>query len=552
MKPTAFLLCLLGYCFSGPMAATPANTHLNMLVINGYYQQLPWTLSFNSGVQGAQLTLDDFDITLFFENLDVTRTDVYRQPVFREYLTQKYADIELDAVIADSAPAAQFISQVSAFESLIQVLYTPNHDNLITQPDRLVISNEQSHFVEQTLDIMRLQNPSLERIMVVESGAPDARQVTPIIAAYLQRYPELDVDYVTDFTWAELKARVRELKRNAAIYYGTVFSDNLGQSFTPRDAIAELAEVANVPVYGSYAVYLATGMVAGHLSDPKVAGESAVLAVLDYLRHGQFAGYYPVSQSYIDVAAAQRFGLATSLSVPVLLVNEPERWYQRNDRILLWMLLLFILVSIVSLFWNSRLKRLVDRLHKTNRMLKETKQALSKSNGELKVLSRQDALTGLLNRRAMLPMIDSAVSECQRYGLPSTLMLIDLDDFKQINDQLGHNIGDAVLKSVAFVLQSVSRRTDAIARWGGEEFLILAKGISAEEAYLYLEKVRKLIGDSQTIDHRAITFSAGICEVLPEHTSDSLVAEADQAMYDAKLQGKNQTRIYQTDAERCV
>ncbi|WP_050762837.1 sensor domain-containing diguanylate cyclase [Reinekea blandensis] len=547
MRPTVHLFFVLGCLLSLPVQAKPAENTVNILVINAYYQRLPWTLSFNDGVQTAQMSIEDADVTLFFENLDVTRSDQQQSETFRQYLREKYSSIHLDAVIADSAPSSAFLEQMPVFDSLIQIHHALSNRSVVRQQNRLLFSNDQTHFIERTLEIIREQNPDLQRLVVIESGAPPARRVRPVIESYLQRFPDIALEVPSDFRWPELLTRLTDLDKQTAIFYGAMFQDSDGQAFVPRDALKELTEATNVPVYGSYATYLGTGMIGGHLSDPARTGQSMVEAVMDYLRFGEFAGFYPTSQSYIDATAARRFRLDTSLSTPVILLNEPERWYQRNDRVLLWVLLVFILVSVLSLYWNSRLKRLVDRLHQTNRMLKDTKKALSISNGELKTLSRQDPLTGLYNRRAMLPMIEDAVSEYQRYELPSTLMLLDLDDFKLINDQLGHNIGDAVLKSVAYVLQSVSRRTDTIARWGGEEFLILAKGIHAEEAFRYLEKVRKQIRESQTIDDRPITFSAGVCEVQANHTADTLIAEADQAMYDAKLNGKDRTCIHRPD-----
>ena len=547
MNPTLRLFFVLGCLLSLPVQAQPAENSVNILVINAYYQRLPWTLSLNEGVQTAQASIDDAEVTLFFENLDVTRSNQQQSETYRQYLREKYSSIHLDAVIADSAPSSAFLEQMPVFDPLIQIHYALSNPSVVRQPKRLMFGNDQSHFIERTLEIIREQNPDLQRLIVVESGAPPARQVRPVIESYLQRYPDIALDVKSDFRWAELLTSLGALDQHTVIYFGAVFRDSEGQTFVPRTALTELVEATNVPVYGSYSTYLGTGLVGGHLSDAARTGQSMVEAVMDYLRYGEFSGFYPTSQSYIDATAARRFHLETSLSSPAILLNEPEPWYQRNDRILLWVLLVFILVSVLSLYWNSRLKRLVDRLHQTNRMLKDTKKALSVSNGELKTLSRQDPLTGLYNRRAMLPLIEDAVSECQRYELPSTLMLLDLDDFKLINDQLGHNIGDAVLKSVAYVLQSVSRRTDTIARWGGEEFLILAKGIHAEEAFRYLEKVRKQIRESQTIDDRPITFSAGVCEIQATHTADHLIAEADQAMYDAKLNGKDQTRIHRPD-----
>jgi len=163
---------------------------------------------------------------------------------------------------------------------------------------------------------------------------------------------------------------------------------------------------------------------------------------------------------------------------------------------------------------------------------------------DFEIMAATDSLTDLLNRRAMHDEIKSEMDRYMVSGRPFVLALGDIDDFKAINDEHGHLIGDIVLKRVAEMLTSSFRKGDLIGRWGGEEFLILLVGANAEEAEVATEKVRQIIEDTkiQLDDHlKSVTITFGLCEYGSGMTIDECLHRADLALYQGKSHGKNTT-----------
>lgn len=176
------------------------------------------------------------------------------------------------------------------------------------------------------------------------------------------------------------------------------------------------------------------------------------------------------------------------------------------------------------------------------------KNALSDANKKLDQMSKTDGLTELNNRssldRALKLTYDSYVAG--KSG-PHTLVMADIDFFKKVNDEYGHQGGDQVLQEVARILSSGSRRGDFVGRYGGEEFCILLLNTGIEGAITYCEKIREKIEETEIETGKGkvnITISLGCCELKKQHASlEKWMASADDALYKAKEGGRNQTKV---------
>jgi two-component system, cell cycle response regulator len=166
---------------------------------------------------------------------------------------------------------------------------------------------------------------------------------------------------------------------------------------------------------------------------------------------------------------------------------------------------------------------------------------------ESRRLATVDALTGLHNRRAFIEHARREVGRSQRHCDPLSMLLLDVDHFKSVNDTHGHAAGDRVLAAVGRMLSETNRRHDVSARWGGEEFVLLLSSTDAEGAAIVAERVRAAVeGLSIKTDAGElvrITASIGASTLLPTETLDALVDRADRAMYAAKTAGRNRVRI---------
>ncbi|MCU7553217.1 GGDEF domain-containing protein [Alteromonas sp. ASW11-19] len=163
-----------------------------------------------------------------------------------------------------------------------------------------------------------------------------------------------------------------------------------------------------------------------------------------------------------------------------------------------------------------------------------------KQQQELSSLATVDALTGAENRRALEEALLSVTGRLSRYPEQrASVLMIDLDEFKTINDTFGHGVGDAVLKSFSETIQSRIRASDGLYRFGGEEFVVIAEHTSLKEAHHLAETLRLAIEQSSVHDGVNLTISLGVAEYSPGESSYQWLGRADAALYRAKQTGRN-------------
>ena len=175
----------------------------------------------------------------------------------------------------------------------------------------------------------------------------------------------------------------------------------------------------------------------------------------------------------------------------------------------------------------------------------------------MRSLASYDSLTGLLSRHAFFDNSNNYVSLAQREKKPFSVLIIDLDHFKLINDRYGHPAGDAVLKLFADVVNSVARRSDIIGRLGGEEFAVVLPSTTSSEAVEFSERLHQAIGKAVLkFNGNAIRYTASIglaeFDTDSEDGIDDLLARADLALYQAKQNGRNQTAIFNPQLDQAA
>ena len=187
-------------------------------------------------------------------------------------------------------------------------------------------------------------------------------------------------------------------------------------------------------------------------------------------------------------------------------------------------------------------------LHETNRQLYARIEEIGRLQVALQELAVRDSLTGLYNRRYLDETLEREVSRARREGIPLSLVMLDIDHFKRVNDTYGHQVGDQALKMLASILLANIRAEDVACRYGGEEFLILLPnmplGAAIQRAEVWRSAVEEL---SVTMGDFNITFTISLgVAAYPEHgkTPDDLTRCADQALYRAKHEGRNQVAVF--------
>ncbi|MFZ2298276.1 MAG: sensor domain-containing diguanylate cyclase [Aquabacterium sp.] len=246
---------------------------------------------------------------------------------------------------------------------------------------------------------------------------------------------------------------------------------------------------------------------------------------------------------FADVPTVQTLGVRAYAGVPLVTPEglvlgsfcavdmQPRHWTARDVEVLTEL--------AHATLREITLRQALTQLAETNRLLAEEMHKVGVLNERLSELAHTDALTGLNNRRAYDQQLAREWRRVQRNGAPLSVLLVDADHFKAVNDQHGHAVGDHVLRVLAGVLQESAREIDVAARVGGEEFAVLLADTDATSAAGVAERIRSQIAQAEAMPVAGVTVSIGVATLLAEERPDSLQHRADQALYMAKSQGRN-------------
>ncbi len=214
-----------------------------------------------------------------------------------------------------------------------------------------------------------------------------------------------------------------------------------------------------------------------------------------------------------------------------------EKWYLFIMSSWLGVFVIFLGYRIASL--NSQ----VRSQKKRESELLEINSLLDVRSKQLEEKSKTDSLTGAFNRQGIEDAIRIGLWEWRSQKKPLSLVLIDIDHFKKINDVHGHAVGDYVLSTLSNIVKQHIRSNDLFARWGGEEFVLLCRDTKIEQASLIAEKIRELIASFAFKDNVQVTASFGVATLNANETLEQLFNNADKALYDAKHQGRNRVIV---------
>ncbi|MFZ3221806.1 MAG: GGDEF domain-containing protein [Rugosibacter sp.] len=196
------------------------------------------------------------------------------------------------------------------------------------------------------------------------------------------------------------------------------------------------------------------------------------------------------------------------------------------------------LVQVDTARSRDEMSLMKNRVHNAEQEIARLHKELSATSQ----LIRHDQLTGVLNRKGLDEVLQKEINRQQRQGVPLSLALLDVDNFKSINDMRGHSVGDLALVHLVEVVQKTLRPQDVLARYGGEEFIVLLPGTGVEDAVAAMMRVQRMLTREYFMDKDdkiLITFSCGVVAVTDLEAADELIRRADSAMYLAKRSGKN-------------
>jgi diguanylate cyclase (GGDEF)-like protein len=261
-----------------------------------------------------------------------------------------------------------------------------------------------------------------------------------------------------------------------------------------------------------------------------ITGLIAILVVggIDFLTGHEiaFSLFYLVPISALTWYAGKRLGLAASIASALiwLLADIASGQSYSHPVIYLWNSLIRLSFFLIVTLLLSTLKKTLNREQE---------------------LARIDNLTGAVNGRFFSDLLMMEIGRAQRTQRPFTLVSIDLDNFKSVNDQFGHSTGDQVLRAITHQARNQLRKTDIIARLGGDEFAFLLPETDQAAAQVALQRVHTRLMEDMNQNHWPVTFSIGVLTCIRTNTpqtSDELLKRADAMMYSVKNTGKNSIR----------
>jgi len=342
----------------------------------------------------------------------------------------------------------------------------------------------------------------------------------------------------------------------ATLVFGTIFT----RRFLRINEISKwLANVLNALCAASFI----NGSMAFFLPYHLCIQGLVLLGILSTLT-GMFAGVYALireqTSARIYVIAWFSFLIGAAIlalnKLSILPNNLFTEYASQFGSIVEVVLLSFALAERINIERRLRFEAQTETLNATRKLNEDLEERvtvrtaeLEKLNHRLQELSDTDQLTGLKNRRFMESRLNQEWTRCARYRHPLTIVLLDIDHFKQVNDRFGHPAGDICLQTVAkLICEGLRWPSDMVARYGGEEFCLILPETTAEGAATVTERIRNRVAQA-TIDaeqHRfQVTISAGIFSAIPDQDMgiDMFISNADKAMYQSKESGRNRVTI---------
>ena len=241
---------------------------------------------------------------------------------------------------------------------------------------------------------------------------------------------------------------------------------------------------------------------------------------------------------------------AQKLDVEQVILQSNNRAERAQTRIIMFAgiaIIVSLFMSAITIMYGKKFSKqledmnsyLEQKIHDSTESLLDTQKELIEDNNELTRLALNDSLTGLPNRAQMNQILHSEYSRFERYNQKFGVVMIDIDNFKEVNDSFGHDIGDNVLIELANLFQKSIRNSDYISRWGGEEFLLCCPMTSNYEIFHIAETLRQLISNAAFEKIKRITISLGCAAIAQRETISDLIKRADVALYESKFNGRN-------------
>lgn len=556
--------------FGGQVFANPEERHI--LILNGFSPEFAAVEGFNSGLKREFQRQPDYIASYSYEYLDIARfnQEGYLEECARHFQV-KYEKQKPDLIVAGDT-VTQFLGDYSqqVFPDVPIVALQPLETKEIAANITWVgnFRDDLSKNIELILQIKH----STKKIVIIAGGSILEREAIEAFLPLASQYEDqVELVFTNNLSREAMVAEVEEGGEDSAVLFLSCLVDITGQRYASDQVLKELSQVAKGPIYTTDASFLGQGTVGGYQRNWSAAGEEAARAGIAVLKGEEYLKEDPSLNTYaFDGRELKKWHIDKALlpADSVVQYKEPSFWERYEGWLFSGGAILFASVFILYLLLNrSRRNAAEEKIKQINRMLEKklqertvelqkmeaelsrfkieqeaVKENSAEVNYELDFAAKTDQLTGIYNRRYILKRIEEELAQFSQEACTFSLALADVDFFKKVNDEYGHEVGDKVLLMVAGMLKSSLRKQDVVARWGGEKFLVLLPETTSEQAQQLLEGVREQIAQTGLWDEERniqVTVTLGIAAMQKGETIDAVMNYADIALYRGKKNGRN-------------
>ncbi|WED24065.1 diguanylate cyclase [Vibrio sp. JC009] len=568
---TIFLI-IIGFLSSSVWARTQ-----KVLVLHSYHQGLEWTDNISAGIKSV-LGDRKNDVEIYYDYLDTKRNagNHYTSKLAELFLAKSH-HIPFELIIAADNNALKLLNDhgEELFPDTPVVFCGINNfsPGLISGIKNVTGVVEEAD-AKATMDLMLKVHPQAKKIMVVLDKTITGLAIRKSIEKVQDQFANrAEIEFLTDFTWDSLQKKLAGLGPEYLVYLLTINRDRNNEFVSYIDGIELVNKASSVPVYGSWDFYLGKGIVGGVITSGFEQGRLAADYALRVLS-GELIQDLPIITSVfnketLDFNLMEKFGIDNkNLSPDAVIINKPLDFTDQIRALPSWLSLsvgsVVIIISLISLLMyqrlafknrymqeinttldnkvkektleinasNYKMKLLIDELETANQELEVT-------NSMLNEMSIRDSVTSIYNRRYISEKLSEEYKLAKENKTALTILMLDIDYFKVINDSFGHQYGDHVLRVISHTVSEAIRDGDVLGRYGGEEFLLILPDTGRAEALDIAESIRSGVEKIDwKRDNFTVTISGGVAEYAgqPELL---MLRQADIALYKAKSHGRN-------------
>lgn len=539
---TMFLLTASSLAWS----ATENRSPTRVFLLGSGTPQSPWTVAIEQGLN-TTLTQSDLPIIYYSDHLDAGRFNERKQyEVMYQYLQNKYAQQQPDIFIA-AGPAASDFSRMypDLFPGSTPILIQPNSDNY---HDNAVIISPKLNYTSMVEEALRLSSPNQIYLIGDSIDSSDLHRMENLskeIEAESRSYiPLVNLDL------SSLLKAISQVPTDSTIFFTPIYREHEGKSLYPIQVLKRLHQVAKAPIFATSVTAIGSGTVGGHLYSPNELGIMAAEAVIDIVSNQPIDYSVDGFELVYDWNEIVRWNYRDKISLNSEIRFMPHSiWHEhQKETILIAAFLATLIALLVALtIYNRKLASVKFALFQERELLEqkvaERTQELSDLYKQAEKRARVDELTGISNRREFFELGELIHNQTTRTLIPYTIVMIDIDSFKHVNDSYGHAVGDKVIQSITTSITSVTRKSDVVARIGGEEFALILTNTPYDQVENLTERIRSTVENNHVESKKAListTVSIGVAEYqLQDSHIGVVLARADKALYKAKESGKN-------------